>query len=158
MSTPEEMQTSEELEAIFETDRAFREESTEQSIGRLAWMSARLRAEFTVTLFQIGIDENNIPAIIEAVGEIQNDYYDFVNEGLGASDETETIKHPLEEAFTDVVDELVDALDDAAGATFLDKIANDGMVKMIDLGAMEDEDILHKLNAHINRVRTNIDL
>lgn len=155
MSDPEKITTQEEIEQRFETDRAFSLEEVSQSLGRLAWLSTRLSAEFTLTLFDLGVKQSKIPAIVAALNECQEDYYDFVRMGLGATRDTERDTHPLEEAMEDVVDELKDTIDIAKGKKIQDShIFKGGNKNMMDYGEMSEEDILHRLTGLIKRIES----
>jgi hypothetical protein len=155
MTTPEEMESHEQIQSKFETDRAFSEEPVAQSLGRFAWLSTRLQAEFTLTLFDLGIEENKIPAVVEALGETLEDYCDFVRIGLGATRNTESDSHPVEEALYETVDELMETIDISGDVDILDShLFEGGDKQMMDYGEMSEEDLIHRLNVHINRLES----
>jgi hypothetical protein len=156
MTEPTEIQTQEEIEHKFETDRAFTEESVSQSLGRVAWLSTRLSAELALTLFDLGVQESIIPAILEAIDESHDDFLDFVRAGLGADEDIDPDEHPLENSIYELVDELKDTLDITNGVGFMDShMFEGGNVQMMDYGEMSEEDILHKLTGHIKRLESN---
>lgn len=158
--THEEFIPQEEIETVFETDRAFSKETGAQSLGRLIWMTIRLRAELTLTLFDLGIEESKIHAVVEAFDEAGEDFYDFVLAGLESTREIPRDGHPLEDAYVEAVEDVIDLLEDKYGPEDdhekLKLLINaPGREEMIDYATMPDEELLHRLEAHKRRLRGN---
>jgi len=152
MSDIERLVTSEEIETRFETDRPFSEEPVAQSLGRLAWISTRGSAEFLLTLQRLGVPNEQIPDIMEALGELQTDYYDFVLVGLESSRTIDRDGHPLEEIVADLADEITDTIedqiaysDDEENPTLFPTVGED---IMMDFGMASTESLLQSLQRY----------
>ena len=152
MSDIERLVTSEELESRFETDRPFSEEPVAQSLGRLAWISTRGSAEFLLTLQKLGLTNEQVPDIMEALGELQTDYYDFVLVGLESDRTIDRDGHPLEGIVADLIDEITDTIEDQIA--YSEDVENPKLFPtvgediMMDFGIASTESLLQSLQSY----------
>jgi hypothetical protein len=134
-------ESEEELELIFETDKPFSEETAEQTIGRLLWLTVRRRAELLLYMLDHNIPLEHAAKVIVGYDEIQVEYYDFILVGLGKSRQDARLEHPMEAPIDSLVDSIVRSTGATGGVTGIMDVTE----ILSDLIQLTDEDLIHRL-------------
>jgi len=132
-----------DLESFFERDRPFSSELESETMARVEWMLTRHRAAFLAIALEQGINPSIAAQLSIAQTQLERVFYDFVSIGIDEDAAVMPIKHPLDQAYNDTVNAIVENKI-LAGET--QKII-DTRTRVAELLYGTDEDLLHTLES-----------
>src|SRR3989339_2181220 len=89
----------EKLDDIFETPNKFSDVPVEQTLGALAWLVVRQRAEMIMFLNSLTLEPDTTAEITRGFAHMQRDFFDVVMVGVGVDTYSHPrMQHPMEAA------------------------------------------------------------